>query len=187
MFQEQNRRIVEIEEERTRLFRQLNSDDKDKINGIYKKFRSSMPTRIDNLRLVQPMISNIEQKLKQIEFYIQNDEKSELFKMRIRERSEYFQQAELLLDAIEEKHFDVVNTGPLRLSLTSLRSGFEVSVGFGKISAQIAKLSSFGLLDTPCRSKNECFIYQFGDLCRAVIQLSDFGIWSQIAKEFFFY
>uniref|UniRef100_A0AC34RQB5 Uncharacterized protein n=1 Tax=Panagrolaimus sp. JU765 TaxID=591449 RepID=A0AC34RQB5_9BILA len=123
---EQNRQIVEVEEERNRLFKQLNFDDKDRINGVYKKFRSSMPTRIDDLRLVQPMLSNIEHRLKQIELYIQNDEKSELHRMPIRERSEYFQQAELLLDSIEDKHFDVVNTGPLRLSLTSLRSGFEL-------------------------------------------------------------
>ena len=107
----------------------MSSEDKDKINEVYKKYRAALPARMDALRSVQPMLSDIEHRLKEVNLYVRSDRKSELFRLPVRERAEYLEQAELLLNAIEEKHSDVVNSGQLRLELANLRSAFEVCSG----------------------------------------------------------
>ena len=119
---------MELEEERLRLYRTIPSEDKDKINEIYKRYRTALPARMDVLRLVQPMLSDVEYRLKQVELYVKNDKKSELFQLPVRERAEYLEQAELLLNDIEAKHSDAVDSGQLRLELTSLRNAFEVCI-----------------------------------------------------------
>uniref|UniRef100_A0A7E5A0I7 Calponin-homology (CH) domain-containing protein n=1 Tax=Panagrellus redivivus TaxID=6233 RepID=A0A7E5A0I7_PANRE len=126
-FNEYQRQIVGLEEERLRLYRQLQPSEKDLINSHYKRLRSLLPARIDTLRTVQPLLSDVERRLREIELFINNGEGSELRNLHGRERAEYLEQASLLLDTVEGQHSDVVNSGPLRLSLTSLRSAYEPS------------------------------------------------------------
>ena len=117
-----------MEEERLRLNRKLSSGEKDRLNEYYKRMRIELPKRLDALRGVQPMLADIEKRLREVELYIQQGDATQLGRLPLRERAEYLEQAGYLIDSIEEQHADVVSPGQLRLSFTSLRSGFTVSL-----------------------------------------------------------
>uniref|UniRef100_A0A914XXG6 Uncharacterized protein n=1 Tax=Panagrolaimus superbus TaxID=310955 RepID=A0A914XXG6_9BILA len=113
-----------MEDERLRLNKKMSVEEKDRLNEYYKRIRIALPARLDSFRGVQPMLSDIEKRLREVETYIQQGDSTYLGRLQIRERAEYLEQAGYLIDTLEEKHSDIISPGQLRLSFTSLRSGF---------------------------------------------------------------
>uniref|UniRef100_A0A914C322 KASH domain-containing protein n=1 Tax=Acrobeloides nanus TaxID=290746 RepID=A0A914C322_9BILA len=118
--------VAEVEVGRSTDLQGLKDEEKEKINKRYRALRAEIPTRIDLLKMVHPMLSSAEKYLTEIEAWIVNrDPFSEMGKKSIRERAEIVDQVGFMLDALEKPEFTkILDCAPLRKSYANVKHSF---------------------------------------------------------------